>query len=153
MNTLFTQLHKLNVFSGNLTNHLDSIALLAIRLYVSWIFLPAGWLKTKDWDTTLFLFEEEYNVPLLSPEVAAWAGTFAEIFFPLLLILGVLTRYAAVGLFAVNIVAVLSLSEIAPAAFNEHITWGLGIAVVILWGAGRLSIDALLNRISNKPLS
>jgi len=112
-------------------------------------FLPAGWLKIKDWDTTLFLFEEEYQVPLLSPEIAAWAGTFGEIAFPLLLILGLLTRYAALGLFFVNIIAVISLAEVPPAAFAQHITWGLAIGVIFVWGAGAVSIDRLFGRTSN----
>lgn len=152
MNSIFSKLEWLNQLSTRLTSGFDSLGLLALRLYVSSIFIKAGWLKLKDWETTLFLFEEEYQVPILSPEIAAWAGTFGEIVFPLLLILGLLTRYAALGLFVVNVVAVYSLAEIAPAALASHITWGLAMAVLVVLGAGYLSLDKLLTRFSNKPV-
>ncbi len=152
MNSIFSKLEWLNQLSTRLTSGFDSLGLLVLRLYVSSIFIKAGWLKLKDWETTLFLFEEEYQVPILSPEIAAWAGTFGEIVFPLLLILGLLTRYAALGLFVVNVVAVYSLVEIAPAALASHITWGLAMSVIVVWGAGNLSLDKLLTRFSNKPV-
>jgi len=63
MKAIFAQVQKMNHLSIKFTRGLDSIALMFLRLYASWIFLPAGWLKIKDWDTTLFLFEEEYQVP------------------------------------------------------------------------------------------
>ena len=85
-----------------------SLLLLGTRLYVSWQFLLSGWGKLTRWDTTLFLFQEEYHVPLLPPHVAAVAGTFGELFFPLLLVFGLFTRIGAIGLFAVNALALLS---------------------------------------------
>src|ERR1044071_4467458 len=51
----------------------DPLALLT-RIYVSWVFLKSGWLKISDWDSTIFLFQEEYRVPLLPPHVAAVCG-------------------------------------------------------------------------------
>src|SRR5690349_13458195 len=84
---------------------LRSVLLLGTRLYVSWQFLLSGWGKLTRWDTTLFLFQEEYHVPLLPPAMAAVVGTFGELFFPLLLVLGLFARVGAVGLFAVNALA------------------------------------------------
>ena len=75
-----------NTAAARLLDPLQPLLLLGLRLWVSWQFLKSGWLKLGDWDSTLFLFQEEYRVPLLSPELAAVAGTFGELFFPLLLI-------------------------------------------------------------------
>ena len=76
--------------------------LLGTRLWVSWQFLKSGWLKLTTWDVTLELFRSEYQVPVLPPTLAAICGTFGELFFPLLLVLGLFTRVGALGLFAVN---------------------------------------------------
>lgn len=131
-----------------LTHHLRSLALLAARLYVAQVFFLSGLTKIRDWSTTLLLFEDEYQVPLLSPELAAWLGTGGELLLPVLLVLGLGGRFAALGLSVVNIVAVLSLSEIAPAALLGHQLWGALLLMVLLWGAGRWSVDALICRFS-----
>src|SRR4051794_36692240 len=85
---------------------------LATRWYVSWQFLNSGYLKISSWETTLGLFQDEYHVPLLPPHVAAVVGTFGELFFPLLLVLGFCSRFGAVGLFAVNAMAVISYAHV-----------------------------------------
>lgn len=125
-------------------NLLQPVALLAARIYVAWVFFMSGLTKTRDWETTLFLFEEEYSVPFLNYEVAAWLSTAGELVLPILLVLGLAGRFSALGLSIVNIVAVLSLEEIAPAAYTLHIVWGLLLAQVVLWGAGYLSVDSKL---------
>src|SRR6201991_993852 len=89
---------------------LRSVLLLGTRLWLSWQFLHSGWLKLTQWDSTLDLFRYEYQVPLLPPEVAAVTGTFGELFFPTLLVLGLFTRIGALGLFAVNAMALYSYS-------------------------------------------
>lgn len=81
---------------------------LAIRLYVAQVFFRSGLLKIGNWDGTLYLFENEYRVPLLPPEAAAWLGTIAELFFPVFLALGLAGRFAAAALFVFNIMAVVS---------------------------------------------
>jgi len=123
---------------------LQPAALLAARGYVGWAFFVSGLTKLRDWDTTLALFADEYQVPLLSPEVAALAGTAGELVLPVLLVAGLAGRFAAAGLSAVNIVAVISLAEIAPAALQQHQFWGSLLIAVLLWGPGRWSLDALL---------
>jgi putative oxidoreductase len=127
----------------------ESVLLLATRVYVSWQFLKSGWLKLGDWETTRFLFEEEYHTPLLPPLVAAIAGTAGELVFPVLLILGLLSRYAAAGLFAVNVLAVVSYSHVLltegfEAALGQHYLWGFMLLVVIVAGPGRWALDAML---------
>jgi len=132
--------------AARLLNHLQPLFLLALRLWVSWQFLKSGWLKLTDWDSTLFLFQEEYRVPLLSPELAAFAGTFGELFFSLLLAFGVLSRVAAIGLSAVNVLAVVSYAHVLlssgfEAALAQHFLWGLMLLTVVIFGPGKLSLQ------------
>ena len=119
---------------------------LATRLYVSWVFLKSGWLKITAWDQTVSLFEIEYHVPLLPPTFAAVLGTFGELFFPLLLIAGFAGRFAAVGLFAVNLLAVISYSHVLyqegfEAAIGQHYLWGFMLAMLAVYGPGSWSVD------------
>ena len=125
---------------------LQPLALLAARVYVGWAFFASGLTKLRDWDTTLALFADEYHVPLLPPELAAMAGTAGELVLPVLLVLGLGGRFAAAGLSVINLVAVLSLAEIAPAALQQHQFWGSLLVALVLWGPGAWSLDALLAR-------
>ena len=125
---------------------LQAPALLAARLYVAQVFFLFGLTKIRDWETTIALFENEYQVPLLSPTLAAWMGTAGELVLPVLLALGLAGRFAAAGLSVVNLVAVLSLAEIAPAALQQHQFWGSLLIGLLLWGPGRLSLDAWIGR-------
>jgi putative oxidoreductase len=113
------------------------LAQLAARVYVGQAFFLSGLTKLRDWDTTLALFADEYHVPLLPPDVAALAGTTGEIALPVLLVLGLAGRFAAAGLSVVNVVAVLSLAEIAPAALQQHVLWGSLLVGLVLWGPDR----------------
>ena len=117
------------------------LAALVARAYIAQVFFLSGLTKVRDWDTTLLLFTEEYKVPLLSPEVAAVMGTAGELVLPALLLFGLAGRFAALGLSVVNVMAVLSLSEIAPAALQQHITWGVLLAALALYGVGKWSVD------------
>lgn len=119
------------------------LAALVARAYVAWVFFASGLTKLRDWDTTVFLFTEEYRVPLLSPTAAAISGTAGELVLPVLLLIGLGGRFAALGLSVVNVVAVISLAEIAPAALQQHITWGVLLAALALYGVGRWSVDGL----------
>lgn len=123
---------------------LQPLALLAARLYVARVFFLSGLTKIRDWDTTLALFADEYHVPLLPPEIAAVAGTTGELVLPVLLALGLAGRFGAMGLFVLNIVAVLSLAEIADAALQQHVFWGSLLAGLVLWGPGRWSVDRFI---------
>jgi putative oxidoreductase len=136
----------------------ESVLLLGIRLWVSWDFLKSGWLKVTSWQNTLFLFQNEYHTPVLPPEVAAVMGAAGELAFPALLIVGLTSRLGAVGLFAVNVMAVVSyadvlLSEGFEAALAQHYMWGFGLAVLIAFGPGKLSLDHLLVRVPKRAPS
>ncbi|MBT9490354.1 MAG: DoxX family membrane protein [Rubrivivax sp.] len=125
---------------------LQPLAQLAARLYLAQVFFLAGLTKLRDWETTLLLFENEYAVPLLSPAFAAAAGTAGELVLPVLLVLGLGGRIAALGLFVVNVVAVVALPEISEAALQLHQFWGSLLLGLLLWGPGRWSVDAVLAR-------
>ncbi|MBB6093285.1 putative oxidoreductase [Povalibacter uvarum] len=123
---------------------------LVTRLYVSWVFLKSGWLKLSDWDSTQFLFREEYRVPLLPPDLAAVVGTAGELLFPLLLIFGICGRLSALGLQAVNVLAVVSYSHVLlqegfEAAIAQHYLWGFMLLVLMVYGPGRWSMDGVVS--------
>lgn len=129
-----------NALDG-LLDALQPLASLLARLYVAQVFFASGLTKLRDWEVTLALFNDEYHVPLLSPAVAAVMGTGGELVLPVLLVLGLGGRFAALGLFIMNIVAAVSLSEIAPAALQQHITWGVLLAALSIFGVGQWSAD------------
>ena len=142
MNRILASTLPLLKTAKTLLEQLQAPATLAARIFVGSAFFRSGLTKITDWDTTLALFADEYHVPLLPTHVAAVAGTFGELFFPVLLIVGLFGRFSALSLSVVNIVAVLSLSEIAPAALQQHQFWGTLLMAIILWGPGKWSIDA-----------
>ena len=132
-----------------LTRALDSLqplAALLARLYVAQVFFLSGLTKIRDWGTTVALFTDEYKVPFLPPALAAAMGTAGELVLPVLLVLGLGGRFSPLGLFVVNAVAVISLSEIAPAAFQQHVFWGSLLAALAIYGLGPLSVDRLLKK-------
>ena len=127
-------------------NTVQPLLTLAGRIYVSWVFFASGLTKIADWETTLFLFEYEYHVPFLP------VATLAELIVPVLLTSGLASRLSAIVLSIVNVVAVISLEEIAPAALYGHVIWGLILAHVVFWGAGQLSADHVIKWLYNKRL-
>jgi putative oxidoreductase len=150
MKFLFT-LTTLHAALGRLLDKLQSVALLAARLYIADVFWRSGWLKLTSWDSTLDLFRTEYHVPVLPPYLAAVTGTFGELFFPTLLVLGLFGRLGALGTFAVNAMAVISYSHVLfqegfEAAIGQHILWGTLLIGLSVFGPGRISVDAWLER-------
>lgn len=119
---------------------------LAVRLWVADVFWKSGLTKIASWDTTLALFENEYSVPLLPPDVAAVLGAGAELLLPALLVFGIATRFGAAALFVFNIIAVISYPELSEAGRTEHFYWGLLLLVTLFHGPGKLSLDYLINR-------
>lgn len=137
-------------FDAVLTEWGGSLMSLALRLYLGSIFFKSGLTKIADWDSTVQLFTDEYQTPLLSPEVAAVMGTAGELALPLLLFAGLLSRPAALGLFMVNLMAVISYPQLwkfdCPAAINDHKYWGVLLLVLVVFGPGRLALDALAGK-------
>jgi len=119
---------------------------LGMRLFVAEAFLTSGLTKIASWDVTVALFENEYQVPLLPPELAAYFGTAAELTLPVFVALGLGGRLAAIALFVFNIIAVISYPDLSPAGLKDHQLWGLILLVVALHGPGKLSLDHLIRR-------
>ena len=119
---------------------------LLLRLWVSWVFFKSGLVKLQSMETTIMLFQYEYEVPLLSPVLAAYLGTFAELTLPVMLALGIAGRLGAAGLFAFNIIAVISYPTLNEAGRLDHVLWGIMLLVAVLRGPGKLSFDHLLRR-------
>ena len=125
-------------------NPLAHVIDLVIRLYVADAFWKSGLTKIRSWDATLYLFANEYRVPLLPTEVAAFLGTFGELALPPLLAVGLATRFAAAGLTVVNIVAVIAFWHVLSgneAALASHVYWGMLLLVTLFHGPGKLSLD------------
>lgn len=119
---------------------------LALRLWVANVFFKSGLTKIKSWDSTLYLFEEEYHVPFLPFEFAAMIGTTVELFFPVLLVLGLAGRFSAITLFIFNIMAVISYPDLNAAGIRDHQVWGVMLLIPLMMGPGKLSIDHFINK-------
>jgi len=125
---------------------LSPVGDLILRCWVAYAFWVSGLTKIQNWDSTLYLFNDEYAVPLLPPEIAAYLGTATELGFPVLLAFGLLGRFAALSLFLFNIVAVLSYPDLGAAGIEQHKVWGVMLLVCLLHGPGKLSLDYLFKK-------
>ena len=118
---------------------------LAARLWIAQIFFKAGYVKIISWQSTLFLFQHEFSVPFLSPYTAAVIGTTAELILPVLLVFGLGGRICIFIFFMYNVIAVISYPHLWTAqgvqGLNQHINWGLLLALLMFHGSGKLSID------------
>jgi len=122
------------------------VADLLLRLWIANVFWKSGLTKIANFDTTLYLFEYEYVVPIIPFEIAAYMGTFAELTLPILLAFGFAGRFAAGSLFLFNIVAVISYPTLNAAGIAQHQIWGLILLALTLRGPGRISIDYFIRK-------
>jgi putative oxidoreductase len=129
-----------------LLDFLSPIADLILRLWVANIFWKSGINKYQSMDTTKMLFEHEYKVPYLEPEMAAYIATGAELIFPALLAIGLAGRFSAGALFVFNIVAVISYPSLNVAGQMDHLLWGILLLIPFLHGPGKISIDHFFRR-------
>jgi putative oxidoreductase len=119
---------------------------LLVRVWVGKVFFDSGLTKIQSWDTTVALFAHEYQVPLLSPTLAALLGTGAELVLPVLLVVGLGTRFAAAALFVFNIVAVISYPDLNEIGLKDHQYWGVLLLLPLVYGPGKLALDHWLCR-------
>lgn len=145
MNPLFRSI-RFYYFASHLPEYLAPAFDLGLRLLLANVFFKSGLTKIQSWDSTLYLFSDIYAVPLLSPEAAAYLATGAELGLPVLLVLGLFGRFAASGLFILNAVAVISYPDLSEAGYNQHLYWGLLLAVLLLMCRWKWSIDFWLEK-------
>jgi putative oxidoreductase len=122
----------------------DSVIALAARVAVADVFWRSGQTKVQGFsirEETFYLFREEYKVPLLPPELAAYLSTIAEHVFPVLLVIGLATRLSALGLFGMTMVIQLF---VVPGGWPEHILWLALLTLIIARGGGAISLDHLI---------
>ena len=120
-----------------------SLLAIPLRLAVATVFWNSAMTKLANWDTAVALFVDEYKVPLIPPEIAAYMAVSIELTTPVLMALGLLTRPAAAVLLGMT--AVIEIF-IYPMAWPTHIQWAAMLLVLLCRGPGKLSIDHLLRR-------
>jgi putative oxidoreductase len=116
---------------------------LPLRFAVATVFWNSAMAKLANWDTTLALFSDEYQLPLMPPEIAAYMAVTIELTMPVFLALGLMTRFAAFVLLGMTTVIEIF---VYPWAWPTHIQWAAMLLVLLCRGAGALSLDHLLWR-------
>ena len=120
-----------------------AVPVFVLRLGVALAFWRSGNVKIASWDSTLQLFANEYRVPLLPPEVAAYLATTVELTTPILLLLGLATRLGAAAMLGMTLVIQLF---VYPENYPDHLLWAGPLLYLILRGPGAFSIDDLIRR-------
>lgn len=121
------------------------LALLA-RVSIAGVFIKSGQTKIEGWhikDTAILLFQEEYKLPVVDPVIAAHLAAFAEHFFPVLLILGLATRFSALALLIMTLIIQIF---VYPHAWQTHGTWAVCFLMLMARGPGPVSLDHLIKR-------
>ena len=116
---------------------------LPLRVAVATVFWRSAMTKLANFDAALALFADEYRVPLLPPDIAAYLAFAIELTTPVLLVLGLMTRGAALVLLGMT--AVIEIF-VYPQAWPTHIQWAAMLLVLLCRGAGGLSLDRVLQR-------
>ncbi len=146
MNVL-SRLTRFYYSASHLPEFLAPLLDIALRFYVADVFFKSGLTKIKSWDSTLYLFSDVYQVPLLNTDVAAYMATAGELGLSVLLVLGLFGRFAAAGLFILNAVAAYSYySGLSEAGLFQHFCWGTLLAVLLILSRGKWSVDAWLEQ-------
>ena len=121
-----------------------SLVALVARLAAASVFWRSGQTKVESFlhikDNTFFLFQEEYKVPLLPPDFAAYLTTYAEHIFSVLLVVGLVSRLSALGLLLMTLVIQVF---IYPSGWPEHFLWFAALLLILARGPGAISLDHL----------
>jgi putative oxidoreductase len=127
-----------------------SILQLGMRIGVGAVFFNAGLLKYRSFEFAVKLFEDEYQVPLLDPPLAARMAMFNELTFPVLLFVGLATRFATLPL--LGMIAVIQ-TFVYPHAWTDHLFWASNLVFLLTRGPGTLSLDHLIGQLVKKRRS
>jgi len=145
MTALVSVYNRLAELAGRLLP--ETVLLLVARLGIAAVFFQSGRTKVEGWltitDSTYYLFETDYKLPLVPPHLAAHMATYSEHLFPILLVLGLGTRFAALGLLGMTTVIEVF---VYPDAWPTHLSWAAILLPLIAKGGGALSLDRLLRR-------
>lgn len=114
-----------------------------LRCGIALVFWRSGQTKLQSWDTTIMLFENEYPVPILPPTLSAYIATGVEIAGPIMLLVGLGARWAALAMFGMTVVIQLF---IYPTSYPDHLLWAGPLLYLIVRGPGVLSIDHLIRK-------
>ncbi|MEO8523668.1 MAG: DoxX family protein [Caldimonas sp.] len=121
------------------------LVLLVSRLGIAAVFFYSGRTKVEGWltvtDSAVGLFRDEYHLPLVDPSLAAHAAAYAEHLFPILLVLGLFTRFAALALLGMTLVIEVF---VYPDAWPTHLSWAAPLLLLTARGAGRVALDRAL---------
>ena len=132
-------------FNCAVTMVLHPIIDLVIRIWVSNHFWKSGLVSWQSFDSTLYLFKHEFNVPVVSPEFAAYTSTFFELTCPVFIVLGLATRIAAIPLIFLTLVI-----EFTYMHSEQHIIWLMFLTLILAKGPSTISIDHWLDKLSQK---
>jgi len=118
-----------------------AIPALVLRLGVALVFWRSGQTKLANWDLTVMLFAEEYKVPVLPPEIAAYLATAVELAAPIMLLVGLATRLGAAAMLGMTLVIQVF---VYPTSYPDHLLWAGPLLYLVLRGPGAFSIDHLI---------
>ncbi len=119
---------------------------LITRISVAGVFWQSGRTKMDGWrvsDLAVELFRSEYRLPVIDPVIAAYLAAFAEHLFPIMLVIGIATRFAATALLIMTLVIQIF---VYPEAWPTHGTWAACFLILMMRGPGIVSLDHVIAR-------
>ncbi len=123
---------------------------LIIRIWIARFFFEAAITKMGNWQQTILMFQHQYSVGFLSPQVSAVVGTGAELILSLLLVLGLGGRISILVFFLYNAIVAASFPHLwtpeGAGGLAMHVSWGLLLALLMVHGPGKISLDHLISR-------
>lgn len=125
-----------------ISNYFAPMMMLILRLWIAYVFFISGLVKIDDFDNTIALFRDEYQVPIIPPVIAAVLGTMFEISCPILLTLGFATRLATLPLLAMTAVIQFTYDQNI-----QHAYWAMLLGTILCFGAGKISVDYKLAKV------
>ncbi|HXF90909.1 MAG TPA: DoxX family protein [Candidatus Nitrosotenuis sp.] len=132
-------------FIHGVQTYLAPIVMVFTRLSIAKIFWFSGLTKIRDWESALGLFKYEYRVPILHYKVAAFLATTVELTCPILLTVGLMTRLATLPMLFMTAVI-----QFTYTSHMDHLYWALILGMILSYGPGAFSVDALIKRYWNR---
>lgn len=133
------------IYTNFTAKYLSQILLLAIRVYIGWIFFNSGLNKLSSIDDTIILFAYKYNLSLISPEIVVYLAIFVELFFGTSIILGFLTKLTALPLVIMTVIIQTLVFQ-----NEQHFYWLFSLITLMIYGGGIISIDGIMGKICKK---